>query len=193
MSTKEQLRFARLMYQSLWDRVYPEKANARSAAYHRANPAKIKVAHARYYKANSEKLKARSAAWRKANPEKVNVDYATRRKANPEKYKAHRIKRYNLTVEDWDKIFAYQIQCCAICGRPATDFKYALSVDHDHSTHIVRGLLCWNCNSLLPNRKELILLLKKAIRYLEAPPAVKVLGVRLANPVRRKRRTKRKT
>jgi len=34
-------------------------------------------------------------------------------------------------------------QCCHVCGR-----KSYLLVDHDHRTHLVRGLLCDTCNRL---------------------------------------------
>ena len=43
---------------------------------------------------------------------------------------------------------AYQIQQgkCGICGRHQSEFKRALAEDHDHITHIFRGLLCVGCN-----------------------------------------------
>lgn len=35
---------------------------------------------------------------------------------------------------------------CAICKRPRTDFKNSLSVDHNHKSGRIRGLLCFYCN-----------------------------------------------
>ncbi len=35
---------------------------------------------------------------------------------------------------------------CAICKRPRTEFKNNLSVDHNHKTGKIRGLLCFYCN-----------------------------------------------
>ncbi len=35
---------------------------------------------------------------------------------------------------------------CAICKRPRSAFKNRLSVDHNHRTGRVRGLLCYYCN-----------------------------------------------
>lgn len=57
---------------------------------------------------------------------------------------------------------------CAICG--GNDFERigrVLSVDHDHKTGKVRGLLCLTCNSGLGIFKDDPVLLKKASSYLE--------------------------
>lgn len=102
--------------------------------------------------------------------------------------RAYRLQKlYNLSVDDWNKIFAHQNGLCAICDRPATDFMRGLHVDHDHATKAVRGLLCWNCNSLLPNRKNLAETFAKAIAYLNGPPADAALGeTRIAGKPKRK-------
>lgn len=42
-----------------------------------------------------------------------------------------------------------------------------IAIDHDHKTNKVRGLLCKKCNSLLGFCDDNILILKKAIEYLE--------------------------
>lgn len=60
-------------------------------------------------------------------------------------------KRFDLTIEQYDAMLANQGGTCACCGGVETH-KYAsgkvkaLSVDHDHQTEQVRGLLCVNCN-----------------------------------------------
>ena len=41
---------------------------------------------------------------------------------------------------------------CGICGDPPG--KTALHVDHDHETGVVRGLLCFRCNSALGNLRD---------------------------------------
>ena len=56
-------------------------------------------------------------------------------------------KKYGLTKEGYDWLFAQQNGVCAICRKPAKN--YSLSVDHDHETGVVRGLLCVTCNYLV--------------------------------------------
>jgi hypothetical protein len=77
------------------------------------------------------------------------------------------LKRYGITPEQYTELFNKQEGCCAICGRHQTEFKAALGVDHDHITGIVRGLLCYRCNSFLGYVKDDIQILLKAINYLQ--------------------------
>lgn len=64
-----------------------------------------------------------------------------------------RIKRYGLTLEDYDRILAEQGGGCAICGATAGSRKSRsqerrrLVVDHCHKTGVVRGILCGDCNT----------------------------------------------
>jgi len=59
-------------------------------------------------------------------------------------------RRYGITVDDYDHMLRQQNGLCAICGQPPNESgKRAatrLSVDHDHETKRVRGLLCRPCN-----------------------------------------------
>ena len=61
---------------------------------------------------------------------------------------------------------------CEICGNPErikhkTGSTYRLCVDHDHSTNIIRGLLCHRCNTILGHMEESIPYLQSMIAYLE--------------------------
>lgn len=64
----------------------------------------------------------------------------------------HRLRqRYSLTIEQYEEMFVTQDGVCVICGKPETSKNKVggirhLSVDHDHKTGKVRGLLCSYCN-----------------------------------------------
>lgn len=77
--------------------------------------------------------------------------------------------KYGLTEEDYLKIWEEQNYVCAIC-KLSDNTKHLKSlpllIDHDHSTQIIRGLLCTQCNILLGMSKDDINILKNAIFYL---------------------------
>jgi ribosomal protein S8 len=60
-----------------------------------------------------------------------------------------------------------QNHSCYICKEPETVTSRILSVDHDHETNKVRGLLCTNCNTALGKFKDNISFLKRAVEYLQ--------------------------
>lgn len=53
-------------------------------------------------------------------------------------------RKYGITEKDYDRMFTLQLGGCAICG--STPKKRRLSVDHNHKSGKVRGLLCFPCN-----------------------------------------------
>lgn len=55
---------------------------------------------------------------------------------------------YGLTLEKYAEIYKAQGGKCAICHQDCKT-KKSLSVDHDHETGKVRGLLCNMCNRAL--------------------------------------------
>lgn len=78
------------------------------------------------------------------------------------------LRKYNISLEDYDKILESQNGLCAICrGTETRVSKLYLSVDHNHTTGKVRGLLCYNCNVGLGNFKDDKESLMNAIKYLE--------------------------
>lgn len=44
---------------------------------------------------------------------------------------------------------------CAICKKPRSAFKNRLSVDHNHRSGKVRGLLCFYCNKRVLGRHSI--------------------------------------
>lgn len=59
----------------------------------------------------------------------------------------YNMRRYDMTLEQYDLILETQGGVCFLCLRPPTDKR--LAVDHDHKTGRVRGLLCSACNLAL--------------------------------------------
>ncbi|GAF89887.1 unnamed protein product [marine sediment metagenome] len=57
---------------------------------------------------------------------------------------------FGMTLDDYDQMFEKQDGVCAICNCPETmTYKGVathLSVDHNHITGEIRGLLCRDCN-----------------------------------------------
>lgn len=71
---------------------------------------------------------------------------------------------YNITKEEYNKLFEKQTGRCAICF---SESKIKLSVDHCHKTGRVRGLLCRKCNLGIGFLKDSVEFLNKAIKYLQ--------------------------
>ena len=98
-----------------------------------------------------EAQRNRAKQFRKENPGHHHALYKARRKEQPERYagysRVERLRRYGLTLSDFDDMMALQNGVCAICGSPPV--KNPLQVDHDHLSEAVRGLLCARCNGLL--------------------------------------------
>lgn len=78
---------------------------------------------------------------------------------------------YGITLEQYDNILEKQNGVCAICKCPETyklnEIVRRLSVDHDHETGKVRGLLCVKCNSILGMVQDSKILLSETIIYLD--------------------------
>lgn len=69
-----------------------------------------------------------------------------RKRYRPAVRTAHGLKRYGISLEQYEEMWLRQGGGCAICG--GTE-KRALAVDHDHATGKVRSLLCGRCNLAL--------------------------------------------
>lgn len=76
-------------------------------------------------------------------------------------------KDYNISLDEYNKIFESQKGKCFICDLHQALMKYKLCVDHDHKTGKVRGLLCRKCNSALGLFSDSKNKLMRAISYLD--------------------------
>lgn len=100
------------------------------------------------------------------------------RQAERAKNRGQALRKYGLTLEEYDAILASQGGCCAICGTTNPGGRWGDSgrfhVDHDHSCcsgkescgECVRGLLCASCNVGLGSFNDQAELLRKAADYL---------------------------
>lgn len=77
------------------------------------------------------------------------------------------LQKYGLSLKDYDALHAAQKGVCAICKLPEAGKNERLSVDHDHRTNKVRGLLCNSCNVGIGRLKDSIPNLSAAIEYLK--------------------------
>jgi hypothetical protein len=73
-------------------------------------------------------------------------------------------RRYGITIEQYDEMFQEQGGVCAICQQECSTHQN-LSIDHDHETGKVRGLLCLRCNHTIGRAGEDVELLLKMIDY----------------------------
>jgi hypothetical protein len=77
--------------------------------------------------------------------------------------------KYGQTLAEYERLAAAQGNVCALCGRtqrpvPGVN-RVTLSVDHDHRTGRVRGLLCNDCNRGLGLLGDDPVSLRRALAY----------------------------
>lgn len=88
------------------------------------------------------------------------------RAANPGRHREHSVKSlYGLSAEAYHALLTAQKSVCAICQRPPMG-RGELHVDHDHTTGVVRGLLCQKCNQGLGQLDDSPERLRQALAYL---------------------------
>ncbi len=110
---------------------------------------------ARRYKDFSEKEKTRRSAYGKSY------------RASHKKEVRSRLleRRYGISQEAVDALLKKQNNVCAICKTSKWGYN-APSVDHDHGTGKIRGILCRRCNLVLGLINDSRLLSMKILYYL---------------------------
>ena len=118
-------------YHVNWSKNNIERSREIKAKYAKANPEK--------HRGNIENDNRRSKGWREKNPEasKLNIR------------KAHLLKAYGLSLEDYDNMLEEQDNSCSICKTKDTGKRKHFCIDHNHETGKVRALLCGNCNLIV--------------------------------------------
>ncbi len=114
-----------------------------------------------YYRANKERLAPLAKERQRKNKASV-----SRNKRN------YDIRSYGISLEEFQLLRAAQLDKCAICKQPETAKANngevrALSIDHDHVTGKVRGLLCHKCNMAIGHFEDDVQRLQNTIQYLE--------------------------
>lgn len=100
---------------------------------------------------NKERKAARAKVWYEDNKVRILANQKSNASANRNK---QLIRKYGITLEDYEVLLKNQGGVCGICGKPPKPDR-ALDVDHDHKTGKVRGLLCHNCNYRVLGRTTL--------------------------------------
>lgn len=142
-------------YQKAWREKNKEKRQAYQSEYTAANKEKKRLYDIEYRAENKDKCRAAQDAWRERNQEHLKVYH-----------RDHGLKKYGLTQEDWDAMFATQGFRCATCFRDKLSGKMKWHTDHCHATGVVRGILCGRCNKALGLLDDNTSTLSNAISYL---------------------------
>ena len=79
----------------------------------------------------------------------------------------HLQRKYGITLNEWNELFAQQNHCCATCFRTEPGGKHnQWNTDHCHDSGIVRALLCHHCNTTLGQAKENPLAFENLAKYI---------------------------
>ena len=120
-----------------------------------------------YQEKNREKLRKqnREAYWQ--NKEWHHKYHKNWRKHNARLVRNTNYKRkFGITIDDFDEILKKQGGACALCGKHEWNGK-RISVDHDHNSGKVRGLLCNRCNTALGALGDTVESIEKVLQYLK--------------------------
>jgi hypothetical protein len=159
-----------------------EQIRAQKREYYAKNKDRIHSNHKRYRIKNNEKLNEQKRIYYKEHIEEVKKyrlghkdrkNELRRQRYNPRLRKEELLKqKYKISLEDYERLMVSQGGVCAICGNPESVVHQngevrSLSVDHNHKTEAIRGLLCGKCNRGLGYFQDDSKLLIKAIKYLK--------------------------
>lgn len=116
----------------------------------------------------------RQRNWNAQNPGYMAEYRRQWRAKNPHWERANSLRYYNLTLEQFDALFASQGSACAICQTTEPNWKGHWHIDHDHACcpgnrscgACVRGVLCMRCNVALGHLGDDPDVLRRAAEYL---------------------------
>lgn len=118
--------------------------------------------------------RAKTKRYREIYPEKIRERYVL----NYDKQKARKwwiFYQYGMSIERYEELLSIQNNKCKLCAVPFTETR-SPHVDHDHECcagnktcgECVRALLCGPCNRGLGLFKDNLMILQKAIEYIQS-------------------------
>lgn len=114
------------------------------------------------YVADPEPYKKASSKWQRENRKRASATKLALYHKNPGRYNATRRNwKYKLADGQYESMLSAQGGGCAICGG-----SKRLSVDHCHDTGVVRGILCFHCNTAIGHLGDSFQRILKAASYL---------------------------
>jgi hypothetical protein len=137
----------------------------------KAPPGKSYCSRCHTYKAIQEFCRNRQTPTGIAYRCKACARFLNNKYYNQSGFLRYRARAYGILSQAYEQLLITQGGLCAICAQPETRIwkgtKVKLSVDHDHKTGQVRGLLCNQCNGMLGRFRDDVQILSRAINYLE--------------------------
>lgn len=116
-----------------------------------------------YAKNNKEKIRERNARKKESRKAYYQSEQGIKSSRN-----SHLKRNFGITLDEYENLSKKQNHVCKICGGKETQYRNrVLSVDHNHTTGEIRGLLCSNCNRALGLFKDKIENLINAVKYLK--------------------------
>jgi hypothetical protein len=138
--------------------------------------AKTKERMKRWREENKPQINAYQKQWRERNAEQVSkyqreyqAEYNSLEDIQFKTWVRNLHKNYKITPLIFNEMWNNQCGKCAICKQlmePRGRKKSAATVDHNHDTGKVRGLLCRGCNHGIGNLKDDPEVLRSAFEYL---------------------------
>lgn len=117
------------------------------------------------YLAHREERRSQMLAYRQANLGKIRAKDKAYRDSHTLMLKSkYFVRRYGITLEQWEEIFDRQGRACAICRSPTPGNPKGWHTDHGLT---IRGILCHHCNCGIGLFNHDITRLKAAVRYLD--------------------------
>lgn len=118
---------------------------------------------------NKEKDAEYQRAYRLKHKEKFKAYMRGYQRPNKEARENYRLKAlYGINLEIFRKMLAEQDFKCKICLKDTPGGSGKFHVDHCRTTNVVRGLLCFLCNTMIGSAKDKPETLRRAAEYLEA-------------------------